>query len=290
MQKYIDLFCNRFEYKNLPEDFMKVSGKNKVFLLMLFFSPSIAFFKDEALGLQALPTTGQFEYNIAGFPTSWKVFGCGSNPFHKDLNEDNSVLMFNDYSYSIPFLQMLYNVEYMLECDSTHRQNLHAQRQPMILEIEEDEKKSASMFIDKLKTNADTIVVRKRQKGDDKKKVVESPYQSRAFESGRQFEGDKLASDYRYFDNRNLSYLGYNNENLEKKERLLVDEVNSNNEVIEGFLNSAFECQKEAFDKINKMFGTNITVELRKSNKGVEENGSEHSPLSEKPPIEKLDK
>ena len=270
LQNYLTLYASRADYENLPDEFLEITGKNRAWLAMKFFAPCVAWFKDEALGLQCLPVSAISRYNIAGFPTAWRVFGFG---YTKELTEENSVLMFNDYAYSIPFLKLLYNVDMMIECDDTHRQNLHAQRQPMILEIEEDEKKSAKTFVDKLKCD-DTILVRRIESATNNKRV-EKPYNAKAFESGRKFEGANLASDYRYFDNRNLSMLGYENENMEKKERLLVDEVNSNNEVVQSFYTTALDCEKEAFDKINKMFGLNIKVvprKLKKLEKGEEDN------------------
>lgn len=288
MQNYLTLYSNRADYEGLPEEFLELSGKNRMWLTMLFFAPAIAFFKHEAMGLQALPVSAFSEYNIAGFPTKWKAIAFNGTSY--ELDEKDSVLMFNDYAFSIPFIKMLYNTDLMLECDTTHRQNLHAQRQPLIMEIEEDEKKSAQEFVNKLK-DSDTIVVRKRMKKEAGKRMGENPFDTKTFESGRAFEGDNLASDYQYFNNRNLTMLGYNNENLEKKERLLVDEVNSNNAVVDSFYTVAIDCQKEAFDKINKMFGYNIKV-IPKRMKSIEqevENVKSDTTLQEGKTAEKLD-
>lgn len=288
MQKYINLYCNRFEFDGLPKETKNISAKNNIFLVMMFFAPAVAIFKDEALGVQILPVTGGFKFDIAGNPTQWEVFGM--NGYRKKLNDTNSVLLPNDYAYSIPFLQILYNLRYMLECDMTHKQNLLAQRQPLIMEMEEDEKKSANSFLSKLAGFESVIKVRVRHKEDTKK--MSSTYNTQAFSSGRPFEGEKLGADYRYFENRIYSYLGYNNENIEKKERLLKDEVNANNEVVTSNYTTALQCLKEGLEKANKMFGTNITVKPRKmetvkTDKKEEENGIANPVISEGQPIEK---
>ena len=258
IQDDLNLFTNRFDYENLPDDFKDISGHNKHFETLLFFAPAIAFFKDTKLGLQALPCTGEFKYNIAGFPTKWRVFGM--NGYQKELTENDSVIMFNDYAFSIPFLSSLYEDEFLIECDNTYRQNLHAQRQPTILEIDEDEKKSAEKFVNKLNDFSDTIVTRVRHREKDKKIASTNPYNTHTFQSGRAFEGDKISAAYRYFENRKLTRWGYNNENMEKKERLLVDEINANNAVIDSYYTTHYECRKEAIDKINSMFGYNISI------------------------------
>lgn len=285
MQDYLTLYSNRADYEGLPEEFMEISGKNRMWLTMLFFAPAIAFFKHEAMGLQALPVSAFSEYNIAGFPTKWRAIALNGTTY--ELNETNSVLMFNDYSFSIPYWKLLYNTEFMIECDTTHRQNLHAQRQPLIMEIEEDEKKSADTFLNKL-NDSDTIIVRKRMKSGAKKSGMDMPFDTKTFESGRKFEGDNLGSDYRYFHNRNLTMLGYNNENLEKKERLLVDEVNSNNEIVDSFYDVAIRCQEESFEKINKMFGYNIRVIPKKFKSNKEAKNDTSSVVQQGTPSQKL--
>lgn len=259
-QNYIDLYCGAADYDGLPDEFKRVTGKNRWWLLMKFFSPALAWFNHEALGLQCLPVTAFKDYNIAGLPEKWTAFSVNGKSY--ELNTDNSVLMFNDYAFSVPVLKMFYNVQQMLECDKTHRQNLVAQRQPWILEIDEDEKKSASQFAQKVQSD-DTIAVRIRRNERDRRGTSIAD-NMKAFSSGRAFEGEKLASDYRYFDNRNLSMLGYNNENMEKRERLLVDEVNANNDVVDCYYTTRLACEKEAFDEINKRWGYNIQVKPRR--------------------------
>ena len=107
LQNYINLFVNRADYEGLPEEFLSITGMNRIWLFNLFFSPAIVFFKHEALGLQALPVCGMSKINIAGFPTEWTAYSANGKTYK--LNENNSVLMFNDRAYSIPFIKMLYN-------------------------------------------------------------------------------------------------------------------------------------------------------------------------------------
>ena len=277
-QKYVNLHTTRFAYENLPDETKAVTGKNLLFESMLYFAPAVAWFKDNALGLQALPVQGNWKFDIAGYPTEWEVFGA--NGYRKKLTDQDSVIMFNDYAFTIPFVTNITDIENMLECDRTHRQNLLAQRQPLIAEIEEDEKRSADKFIAQLKGFEDVIKVRVRH-NKDKKQVSTNPYELKVFESGRQFQGDKLGADYRYFENRIYTRMGYNNENIEKKERLLVDEVNGNNVVINSFYTDALECRKEAIEKVNKMFGTNIVVK-RKEIETLEKESDEDVTVSER--------
>ena len=138
MQDYLNLYSNVADYEGLPEDFMQVTGKNRMWLAMKFFAPAVCFFKHPVLGLQCLPVSGMGDWDIAGMPTTWTAFGADGTQYKR--TEKDSVLMFNDYAFSIPFIKLLYDLDFMFECDNTHRQNLKAQRQPLIVEIEEDER------------------------------------------------------------------------------------------------------------------------------------------------------
>ena len=56
-----------------------------------------------------------------------------------------------------------------------------------------------------------------------------------------------------------LTFLGINN-TLEKKERLLVDETNSNNQFIKKASDIGFKQRQLACEQINEMFGLNVNV------------------------------
>lgn len=57
------------------------------------------------------------------------------------------------------------------------------------------------------------------------------------------------------------------NSNPDKKERLLVDEVNSNNEATDAQGDSFLEYIQEQFDFVNESLGTNMTIKLNKEEK-----------------------
>lgn len=57
-----------------------------------------------------------------------------------------------------------------------------------------------------------------------------------------------------------IEQLGINTASYQKKERMLYDEVNANNELISRYTSDGLEVRRQAAKAINKMFGTNITV------------------------------
>ena len=56
---------------------------------------------------------------------------------------------------------------------------------------------------------------------------------------------------------------GINNANTDKRERLITDEVNANNQLVQLCGDTGLLCRKQACEKFNKLYGTNIDVELR---------------------------
>ena len=62
-----------------------------------------------------------------------------------------------------------------------------------------------------------------------------------------------------------------NNEQSDKKERLITDEVNSNNYVTDLFLQFRLKQRQDFCENVNKIFGTNISVELSSTFQAFEE-------------------
>jgi len=101
---------------------------------------------------------------------------------------------------------------------------------------------------------------------------------SNLMNTGVQFKVlDYLAAVDKY-ENKILTYLGINNVQIEKAERLITNEADSNNEKIYSQFTAAFDEREKALKQVNKLFGTNITIEpntLKKiENEEAQENGN----------------
>lgn len=88
---------------------------------------------------------------------------------------------------------------------------------------------------------------------------------------------DNILADMRKIEARYDTELGIPNSNTEKRERLVVDEVNSNNAETGLRAEMWLEELKDGVAKTNKMFGTDITVDWRvnplEENEGGVDNG-----------------
>lgn len=61
-----------------------------------------------------------------------------------------------------------------------------------------------------------------------------------------------------------LTEVGLNNANTDKRERLVVDEVNANNNEIQANVQHWIDNIREGLTRANKLFGLNLSVKLRK--------------------------
>ena len=75
---------------------------------------------------------------------------------------------------------------------------------------------------------------------------------------------DKLDVHKHQIFNDALTVLGIDNANTDKKERLITNEVESNEELIKYYLNCYYKTRKKACDEINEKFGLDIDIELNK--------------------------
>lgn len=69
-------------------------------------------------------------------------------------------------------------------------------------------------------------------------------------------EKNKLLNEY-------LTFIGINNANTDKRERLVDDEVRANNQQIEQSSQVFLSCRQDAAEEINRLFGTEIQVKQR---------------------------
>ena len=75
---------------------------------------------------------------------------------------------------------------------------------------------------------------------------------------------DKLYIYKQKLENELLTFLGVNNTgDTEKKEHLIGDEVNANNEVIETYGDTTFDCLKEFCERVQAIFGYPLDVEVK---------------------------
>ena len=92
---------------------------------------------------------------------------------------------------------------------------------------------------------------------------------------GQNYITDRLLVDMSTIENQFNTLIGIPNANTQKRERLITDEVNSNNQSTSALANLWLEEMQEGIDKVNDMFGLDISVEYRYKEEEPEEPAQE---------------
>ena len=249
---YYNLYLTRYKYGNVPESIKRTMFDLSNIDRWLWYAPAVCFFEDEVLGLQVLPCTNEANFNVAFFPESWSVYG-GNGYIKRGLNYNNSVLLFNDNSRVPPILYVYKYVKKICELEKTADANVDMQKNPLILEVDEEQEKSAKKLMYERSIFKKLILTRKRQKGA----LLEG---LKVNDLKVNFEADKYLSLIDKYENKILTYLGLNSVQIEKAERLINAEADSNNEKTRAQYTAGLEQREKCFERVYELFGKKITV------------------------------
>ena len=133
--------------------------------------------------------------------------------------------------------------------------NISVNKMPFIIATEENQRLTMENLYNQISANKPAIFGDKEMMSNIKENLKVLP-------TNPPFIADKLNDYKKEIWNEALSFLGINNLS-EKKERLISNETNSNNEVINLNLQSYLVPRQKAAEQMNKLFGTNIEVKVR---------------------------
>ena len=249
LHEFINLAINRFTWENLP---IGLTTEQMEFLLINH--GQLMCFNDKYYGTLILPCMGITDINVYGLPTEYRVMG-ENGKYNKTINIENGVLIRNNPlgTSDIPTLEVF--AKRIDDVEMTQDVNLFQQCMPKVLLADEDSKLTAKNIINKIRKFKFVIF--------GKSTLVNNIKTSDVLDTSSPFILDKLQQQKVDLKNELLTYLGINNNNNIKKERMIVDEVNANNEYTAINLDLMYDLRKKACDEINKKFGLNIKVEKR---------------------------
>lgn len=241
---------NIFEWINLPDTV------NERFLeRILFEEGKIVFFKDDKFGYVITKCNNKTALNFYEEPTKVTTVAVGENYINKTLDADQCVIIRNNCD-EIPtrYAVRLYT-QRITDAQRTIDVNINQQKTPLIILCDDTQRLTLINLFKKYNGNEPFIFADKSLRDTlDKIKTVDTkaPYLA-----------DKLMKYKHDIWNEFYTYIGINNVNSDKRERLITDEVNANNEQIEYSALIMLNERKRACKLINKMFGLNIDVKIR---------------------------
>lgn len=246
--RLLELAINMFEWKGLP-----TSVDERFIELTLVSDGYAVYFNDEVLGNLCLQCMIGGNLDVYRIPIERTAYA--TNGYQARLTSEDSVIIFNNYTHTNCLLDIEMYARRLYEIERTIDVNVIAQKTPLIIRADENQRLTLKNLYMQYDGNEPFIFGDKQLDMDGIKVLkTDAPYTA-----------DKLNILKRQIWNEALTYLGIENSNTEKKERLVSDEVTTNLGAVEAQRFCRLNARRQAAEKINAMFGTNITVDYRQT-------------------------
>lgn len=252
--RLVELAISMFEWKNLPD-----SVDARFLELCLFVDGQAIFFYDEELGYLTLQNAMNGGFNVYRIPVNRRAYAV--NGYNRELNEKNSVIIFNNYLHTnskmdaVMFAKRLYNLDRAIDV------NANAMKTPIIIKCDETQRLTMLNLYKQYDGNEPYIF------GD--KSINTNAVQ--VLKTDAPYVADKLYQLKTQIWNEALTYLGISNINVQKKERLITDEVTRNQGGTIASRYSRLNARRDACKQINDMFGLDIWCDYREDYQTIEE-------------------
>ena len=246
-ERLTELSISMFEWKNLPK------GIDERFLELILFGDGMAvFFKDEDMDeFLALRTMIGGRLNVYQIPMERRAYAA--NGYNKALNETNSVIIFNNMLHTNSVLDVEVFANDLAELDRIIMVNAKAQKTPVLILCDEKQRLTMKNLYEQYDGDIPVIF------GDNSL----NPNSIKAISTGAPYVADKLYQLKTQKRNEALTYLGISNVNIQKKERMISDEVMRNQGGVIASRYSRLNARRQAAQQINEMFGLEIEVNYR---------------------------
>ena len=247
-----ELAMSMFEWKNLPP-----TVDARFLELTLFEDGQIVFFKDEELGYLCLQCAVNGGFNVYRIPTNRRAYAV--NGYQKNLTENDSVIIYNNFLRTNSMLDVRNFAERLYNIDRAIDVNINAQKTPILIKCDEQQRLTMLNTYQQYDGNQPVIF------GD--KALNTNAFQ--VLNTGAPLVADKLYTLKTQLWNECLTYLGISNINVQKKERLITDEVTRNQGGTIASRYARLESRRQACDQINRMFGLNVECNYREDYRDI---------------------
>lgn len=272
-KKKVALYENDIEFQNMFYNLLNIlmysfnieglpdSCNERFFKLNLIFNGYAALIKDPDLGYLSLgvrPTVNSSQLNIYGeFPD---VMAFGWNGFNKQYtnymygtdNTDAEAVICRDNDMMYPMINIIWIYAKRLT-DTMRTLDVTARKlkTPYFITCDEAQKSSIKKILDDVDFNQDSIIANRST----------MPNEFSVLQTGVQPESVRvLWEHYSNLESEIRTFLGINSAaNLDKKERLVVDEAQANDILTDINIQYRLKSYQQFCDTVNNLWGLNIS-------------------------------
>lgn len=248
VERLTELAQSLFKWEGLPEEIPDWFIEKT-----LFYEGHIVFFKDNDIGFLALPAALGPGENAYGVPTLRNI--AAVNGYTAQRSEADSVIIFNNRLRLPDIGRVRMYAGRLAELDRVIDVNARAQKTPVLIQGTEKQRMSLLNLYKEYDGNAPAIF------GDKNL----DPNSLRSISTGAPYVADRIYELKTKIWNEALTFLGISNLTINKKERLITDEVQRSQGGTLASRYSRLLARQKAADEINKMFDLNIKVSFRDS-------------------------
>ena len=239
-----------FEWESLPNN-MDERWIEKY----LFTSGKCIFFNDPTMGYMVAGLAQQGSINCYGDPTT--VYPVAENYVYngpKLINGENCYVIRNN-DLMLPEFPIVRHYAFKLcNIDRAIDVNIENQKTPIIVRCSDKQKLSLKNAINQRRDNEPVIWTTDQANLADMIEVLQTqtPPVFKDLQTQKHMILNEVFTDF-----------GINNANMDKKERMVANEVEANNEQVKASEDVLLKAREEACKNINRIFGLNISVKRR---------------------------
>lgn len=180
--------------------------------------------------------------------------GGGLNYETYDVPADKCVFMKNNFTCTPTSEIVMYYVKKIVNIERALEMNINAQKMPYLFKTKNNKiRLTLNNLLDDLHIGESAVFMDPDMLDGDRESIgvlnLNAPYVA-----------DKLRTEKQNYINELMTALGINNLPVEKNERLIQGEIDSNDIIIKDVIEKQREFRQKAVDEINKKFGLNIKV------------------------------
>ena len=192
-------------------------------------------------------------FNIYDFPTNVRLINTRGVKFITTdslVIDKDVVIIYAQKNHKSVYSSIEAKLLELVDIEMKKRSARKAQSQAWLFTFSEEDKEQAKVLQESLEMDEPYLFA-----------PFDAPDKVKSIASGAPYIVDKFEQDRQKVENDILTMMGVNNVGIgEKKEHLIVDEVNANNQDIQEQDNSYESQLSMDFDRINKIFSKSIKV------------------------------